>query len=218
MDHDNHINPGSVKSYLSGLVQQLELDLSAICGIRTSRFIAKVMKGCLRLRSTEVKRKQALSIHDLVFIANQFRSSSSHNDLLFSALLVTGFHVLSHLGELTFPDNPSIHDWWKVSKRSSLIIRDNEYKYLLPAHKADRFFEGNQVLIGSFNLSVFDPYPSFLAYLSSRDRLFFVGVTAVAHSHGWCTNPFLLSLVFSCLFSKIIGGSINVCWGCYLPS
>ena len=39
----HHINPHSVKSYLSGLVQQLEPDYPAIRQLRSSRHIAKVM-------------------------------------------------------------------------------------------------------------------------------------------------------------------------------
>jgi len=46
----HHINPRSVKSYLSGLVQQLELEFPSIHNIRSSRFINKVMCGCLKLQ------------------------------------------------------------------------------------------------------------------------------------------------------------------------
>jgi len=62
----HHINPWSVKSYLSGLVQQLELDFPQICKILSSIFINKVMQGCLKLRGTEIQQKKVLTIQDII--------------------------------------------------------------------------------------------------------------------------------------------------------
>ena len=87
-------------------------------------------------------------------------------------LLATGFHGLLRLGKLTFLDNSSIRDWHKVIKRHSLTVWQHEYKFLLPAHKADHFFEGNCVLIRVFSPELFDPVPVFFHYLTSRDHLF----------------------------------------------
>jgi len=143
----SHISPRSVKSYLSGLMQQLEPDFPSIRSVWSSRLISKVMRGCLKMNSTKVRRKKPLSICNVSFIANHFHLSTSHNNLLFAALLVTGFHALLRLGELTFPDNRTIRDWRKVTRHSSLCIHSHDYEFLLPAHKADRFFEGNRVLV-----------------------------------------------------------------------
>lgn len=143
----HHINPRSVKSYLSGLVQQLEPDFPAIRQLRASRHINKVMRGCLKMNTKAVTRKNALTLDDLRFVADRFQLSTSHDDFLFTAMLVTGFHGLLRLGEMTFPDDFSIRDWRKMVRCQSLILRPHEYKFLLPAHKADRFFEGNRVLI-----------------------------------------------------------------------
>jgi len=163
----SHINPHSVKSYLSGLVQQLEPDFPSVWDIQSSHLISKVMRGSLKMNAFEIRRKKPLSIQDVSFITKRFTSSTSHNDLLFTALLVTGFHALLCLGELTFPDNVTIRDWQKVSCRATLCIRSHQYEFLLPAHKADHVFEGNRVLIQSFDQSVFDPLPPFLSYISS---------------------------------------------------
>lgn len=168
----HQISPRSVKSYLSGLVQQLEPDLPSICEVWSSRIITKVMHGCLKMRGTEVKRKRALSLQDVAFIIDRFKYSQNHNNFLFLALLVTGFHGLLRFGELTFPDNPAICNWRKVSKHSSLIMCTLEYEFLLPAHKADKFFEGNHMLICAFPSLSFSPIPIFLSYLSSRDHYF----------------------------------------------
>ena len=73
----HHINPRSIKSYLSGLVQQLEPDYPQICEIRSTNFINKVMRGCLRMRGTEIQRKKALTIHDIISITVRGRSTSS---------------------------------------------------------------------------------------------------------------------------------------------
>ena len=167
----HHIRPKSVKSYLSGLVQQLEPDFPSVRAVRNSRVVVKVMKGCLKTRGQAVRRKLPLSFDDLCYVSNKYLLSKSHNDLLFATLLVTGFHGLLRLGELTFPDNSYLRDWRKVTKRSSVVLLRRQYEFFLPAHKADRFFEGNKVLISSFNSS-FDPFPIFYRYLCSRDRLF----------------------------------------------
>jgi hypothetical protein len=129
------------------------------------------MKGCLKTRGQAVRRKLPLSFEDLCFVNNKYIVSSTHNDLLFTALLITGFHGLLCLGEMTFPDSSYLRDWRKVTKRSSLVLQQHQYEFLLPAHKADRFFEGNKVLISSFSSS-FDPFPVFYCYLLSRDRNF----------------------------------------------
>ena len=129
------------------------------------------MKGCMKSRGEAVRRKLPLAVSDLIFIKNRFSFSQSHDNLLFAALITTGFHGLLCLGELTFPDNRYIGDWCKITKRSSLSTWPHQYKSLLTAHKADCFFEGNKVLICSFPSSI-DPCPIFYRYLSSRDHLF----------------------------------------------
>jgi hypothetical protein len=75
------------------------------------------------------------------------------------------------LGELTFPDDKNLHNWKKVTRRDTVHISDNQYEFTLPGHKADRFFEGNRIIILAkrFNHS---PLLHFSNYISSRDRLF----------------------------------------------
>jgi len=51
----SHISPRSVKSYLSGLVQQLEPDFPSIREIWSSRLISKVMRGCLKIIQSKSK-------------------------------------------------------------------------------------------------------------------------------------------------------------------
>ena len=67
--------------------------------------------------------------------------SNSHNDLLFFVILLVGFHVLMCLGELSF---------------------------FLPGHKANKFFEGNKIIVPQ-NSSGNNPDEPFCKYLQSRD-------------------------------------------------
>ena len=167
-----HISPRSVKTYLSGLVQQLEPNFPSVREVRASRLVVKTMKGCLKTRSQAIQRKLPITVHNLQLLVDRLPPSPDHDDLLFCTLLSTGFHGLLRLGEMTFPDNSSIRDWRKVTKRSSLVIRGHQYEFLLTAHKADRFFEGNKVVICSFSPNSFDPFSIFSRYISSRDYLF----------------------------------------------
>ena len=151
-----------------------------------------------------VERKDPLTIGDLRFVEDKFRHSRDHDDFLFVTLLFTGFHGLNRLGEFTFPNDPSIRDWRKVIRRSSLILRPHEYTFQLPAHKADRFFEGNKVVVCAFPSSglPFDPFPSFLRYLHSRDSLF----PASSLTGDIPTRSFFMSR-FHSVFSKSYGGA-----------
>ena len=55
--------------------------------------------------------------------------------------------------------------------RSSLSWVDNEYEFLLPAHKADTTFEGNRVHIAHI-INAPNPQPFMKRFITSRDRLF----------------------------------------------
>jgi len=74
------------------------------------------------------------------------------------------------LGELSLPDDKSLHDWRKVTRRSTVRIQTDQYSFHLPYHKADRYFEGNWIIVRRDQFK-HDPLFHFLAYLESRDRL-----------------------------------------------
>lgn len=78
----HHIRPDSVKSYLSGLVQQLDPDFPSIREIRANRLVKKVMKGCMKTRGQPARRKLPLTIEQLCLVKNKFQASKTHNDLL----------------------------------------------------------------------------------------------------------------------------------------
>jgi hypothetical protein len=48
--------------------------------------------------------------------------STAHDDLLFLAMLLSGFFALMHLGELTFHNDVRLRNWKKVTKRSTVVV------------------------------------------------------------------------------------------------
>jgi hypothetical protein len=167
----HHIKPSSVDSYLSGICQQLEPYFPTIRDTRKSMLCRRTLEGCKRLRGVPTKRKRALSMDDLQHVVNHYSDSQHHDDLLFVAQLLTGFFALMRLGELVVSDDKTIIDPKKITARTSVSFSDNDYRFFLPSHKADRFFEGNTIIIQKHNLAI-NPLSHFRKYLSSRDRLF----------------------------------------------
>src|SRR5271168_4501630 len=66
------------------------------------------MTGCLRRFGRPTNRKAPFSRTDLLYVLTKTPSPRSHDDLLFLALLFTGFHALMRLGELVFPDKKDL--------------------------------------------------------------------------------------------------------------
>ena len=167
----HHIKPDSVNSYLSGICQQLEPYFPSIRQTRNSVLCRRTLAGCKRLRGVPTKRKRALTMDDLRTVINHYSTSTSHDDLLFVSQLLTAFFALMRLGELTISDDKSIFDHRKITSRTSVSVSDEDYRFFLPSHKADKFFEGNTVIIQHHDISI-DPLSFFKKYLISRDRLF----------------------------------------------
>ena len=127
---------------------------------------------CKQLRGVPTKRKWALTLLDLQTVLDYYANSSSHDDLLvFVSQLLTGFFALMRLGELTVSDDKSLLDYRKITSRTSLSLSNDDYCFFLPSHKADKFFEGNIVIIQRHTSSI-NPLSFFKKYLSSHDRLF----------------------------------------------
>lgn len=175
-----HIRPQSVESYLTGLCHELLPHFPDMKLWRMSQLVTKTLKGCKKLKGTSPNRKHALTLSNLCQIPPTL-SSSDLDDALFMSLIMTGFFGLLRLGELTYPDNYQLHDPRKVSRRSTVTIRPDAFSFILPFHKADRFFEGNIIIIKQREEAP-DPYAYFLAYLRLRDERF------PFHSALWITS------------------------------
>jgi hypothetical protein len=166
----HHVNPRSVNTYLSGISQQLETHFPAVKESRNSTIVRRTLQGCMRMRGSTTTRKRALTVDDLQLVVNHYHDSSSHDDLLFVAMIFTGFFGLLRLGELTFPDDTSLQNWKKVTRRNTVNVQDDRYEFLLPGHKADRFFEGNRIIIPALRFN-HNPLHHFQQYITSRDTI-----------------------------------------------
>jgi len=162
----HHIKPNSVGTYLSGICHQLEPYFPDIHSSRNSALVHHTLQGCKRMRAVPTSCKQALTFEDLETVVNKLSSSIDYNNVLFLTQLLTGFFALFRLGEMTYPDDPELRDLRKVTKHSSVQTDDISYKFFLPGHKADRFFEGNTIIVCK------NPHKCFLAYLRACDAKF----------------------------------------------
>ena len=169
----SHINPKSVNSYLSGICWQLKPFFPEIRHNRKSLLVSRTVAGCLRRFGTPVQRKSPFSHADLQHVLHSLPATPSHDELLFCALLLTGFHALMRLGELVFPDTRALRNYRKISLRHTVTVSvlPPQYSFFLPSHKGDRTFEGNTILVQKTTTPT-DPYSPFIAYLASRDTLF----------------------------------------------
>ncbi|PIL25318.1 hypothetical protein GSI_13207 [Ganoderma sinense ZZ0214-1] len=120
----------------------------------------------MRLYSKPVKRQRALAPE-----SRRPPGSALHDDQLFLAELLTGFHGLLRLGELVWPDNPNLRTSRKLSLRTSVELSPSSFSFLLHSHKSDRFFDGDRVLVDR-DLSGASSLQAFNTYLSSRDAKF----------------------------------------------
>jgi len=96
---------------------------------------------------------------------------TEHDDLLSHAQLNIGFTRLLYLGELTWPNQISLHDYRKVTLRSSLKLHAREYSFWLQTHKADTTFEVNRIVIRKISNAP-DPCPIMEHYTRSHNILF----------------------------------------------
>jgi hypothetical protein len=166
----SHIKPDSVDSYLSGIANQLEGFFPDVRKNRNSILVSRTLAGCKRRFGTAVNRKRPLSRADLLFLVLKIGLSESHDDMLFLAMIIIGFYALLRLAEMAFPDKLKMRNYKKVTLRHTVKISSTAFSFLLPGHKADRFFEGNTILIRKNDLQI-DPHKIFTRYLSSRDNL-----------------------------------------------
>ncbi|KAF9022428.1 hypothetical protein BDZ89DRAFT_903270, partial [Hymenopellis radicata] len=164
-----HIQPRSVGSYLSGISNKLEPYFPEVRANRSSYLVKRTLAGCLKMHSIPVKRKLPLSRNHILAAIASLTPSSTHDDVLFVAMLCTGFAGLMRLGELSVPDDRKIRDYRKCSLRSSVVTLNGGYGFDLPYHKGDRFFEGNRIRI--LRRGTARPDPVFKRYLMSRDTI-----------------------------------------------
>jgi hypothetical protein len=201
----SYIRPDSVETYLSGISHQLEPHFPDVRRARASYLVKRTLRGCKRLRGSPVQRKRALTLEDIGRVITYYASSTLHDDILFVCMLLTGFFALMRLGELAFPDDESIRDWRKVIRRDSVRLTSEQYGFLLPHHKADRYFQGNQVIVRKDQFQ-HDPLAIFISYLTSRDRLFPFSTPLWITSQGHVPTRSFFTHRLRLFFNKSVGG------------
>ncbi|EJD54802.1 hypothetical protein AURDEDRAFT_36689, partial [Auricularia subglabra TFB-10046 SS5] len=165
----HYINAKSVKSYLSGIVNSLEGLYPDVRASRNAALVRNTLGGCLKMSSHVTQRKSPLTRSDVGRMIARYENGS-HDDLLFLAILVTGFNGLNRLGELVWPDSTSLQDYRKVVNFTSLRRTPDFFSFFLPGHKGNRFFNGNTVLITRRNDEA-NALPTMGRYLDSRMTL-----------------------------------------------
>ncbi|TDL26837.1 hypothetical protein BD410DRAFT_699965, partial [Rickenella mellea] len=165
------IQPNSIANYLSGICSNLEEFFPDVKTVRQSPLVRRTLAGAQRLRGSGVTRKQAFAAEDLMVVINAYGNSVIHDDILFLAQFLTAFTALLRLGEICFPDNLALQDYRKCMPRARVEEYTDHFVLFLPGHKADRFFEGNKIVIPRTS-SPTDAYARITTYLQSRDKLF----------------------------------------------
>ncbi|EJD39637.1 hypothetical protein AURDEDRAFT_36620, partial [Auricularia subglabra TFB-10046 SS5] len=169
----------SVRTYLSGIAHSLEPFYPHVRASRSADLVRNTVAGCIKMSSHHVTRKSLLSRHDLGRMFQKYGSSPSHDDLLFLAILFTGFNGLLRLGELVWPDSAAQQDFRKVITHASFAWdsaatpgepHSRHYSFLLPGHKGNRFFDGDTVVVTERADSA-NAVPIMRAYETSRSQL-----------------------------------------------
>ncbi|KAF8233420.1 hypothetical protein L208DRAFT_1395658, partial [Tricholoma matsutake] len=134
-----------------------------------------------------------------------YSENPNHDDLLFCTQLCIGFFALMRLGELTWPEDKDLRDPRKLTKQSSVIINDTFLQFFLPGHKANKFFEGNTIIVCQ-NPFPCNPMVLFKSYLRSHNHLFPLSFPSWLMANGTVpTRSFFMHRL--CLFfQKDVGG------------
>ena len=205
----HYINPRSVNTYLSGITQQLEADFPTIKEAWNSALVCRTLQGCMRMKGRTTVRKHTLTTDDLHLVVNHYRNSTLHDDLLFVSVLQTGFFGLLRLGEMTFSDDMSLQNWRKVTRRSTVKIQGTHYEFLLPGHKADRYFKGNKIIIPAERFG-HTPLAHFSKYIASCDRLHLIASPLWLTAAGKIpTRSFFISCLWFFFDGDIAGQSMR---------
>jgi hypothetical protein len=165
--------------YLSGARHFLSVIYPDFDANRAHPLVQATIRGSRKVRADPVRRKQALRPFHLSLFLRTADDSGSYDDLLFVTILSCGFYACHRMGELVQKDDRSLFDYRKIIKRASLSFSDGRAQYHLPYHKADPFYRGTDILLGSHKIAC--PVQLLHRYISRRDAV-----------HG-CRSPLFLT-------------------------
>jgi hypothetical protein len=155
--------------YLSGAQHFLSVLYPSFDANRAHPLVQATIRGSRKVRADPVHRKLPLRPHHLAHFLTLAEVSSSYDDLLFVAILSCGFYACHRIGELVQKNDRSLFDSRKVIKRASFSFSNRRAQYHLPYHKADPFFRGTMILLGSHDVAC--PVRLMADYVSRRDAV-----------------------------------------------
>ncbi|KAF8426442.1 hypothetical protein L210DRAFT_3652909 [Boletus edulis BED1] len=115
---------------------------------RDNPVVKRTLAGRLRRARQQPSRKPPLDLTILHRVLHPPMQSALHDDLLFAALLASGFYALMRLVDAA------------------------SFSFNLPTHKTLKVGHGNTIMVRSFHGGV-DPLPVIDQYIHSRDHLFY---------------------------------------------
>ncbi|KLO04780.1 hypothetical protein SCHPADRAFT_840208, partial [Schizopora paradoxa] len=166
-----YVKPSTIASYLSGICNKLKPYFPSVRTTRQSRIVAQTLNGARRLCGTADERKCPLTSEDLLSLATTFGNATAHDEKLFFAAVMAGFHGLLRVSELTMPNLKSARDPQKYMLRHKVVLEDHRVTLHLPGHKADQYLAGHQIILQQHQNHL-DPCAPLQKYLDSRDALF----------------------------------------------
>ena len=83
--------PRSVGNYLSGICHELEAFFPNVCSNRRHMLVTRTLQGCKQLHSKPTTRKLPLPASIFTFIDQTMPTPATHDQLLFVAMIKTGF-------------------------------------------------------------------------------------------------------------------------------
>lgn len=136
---------------------------------RSHPLVQATIRGSRKVRADPVNRKLPLRPDHLACFVKIARDSGSYDDLLFAVILSCGFYACHRTGELVQKNDRTLFDSRKVIKRASLSFSQHRVQYHLPYHKADPFYRGTLILLGSHEVGC--PVQLLGEYVACRDML-----------------------------------------------
>lgn len=136
-----------------------------------SCLVRNMLKGCQKRFGKPANRKPLLLAPHVRTDIYSLSNRTSYGYVLFLSILLCGHFGLHCLGELVDPDDPALRSHRKVIKRPTFSFSLIGASYVLPFHKADRYFLGNTVVIPWRNNNL-DPIPVLCDYITACDLRF----------------------------------------------
>jgi len=155
--------------YLSGARHFLSILYPDFDANRAHPLVQATIRGSRKVRADAIRWKLPLRLDHLALFCRAARIVGHYDDLLFVTILSCGFYACHRMGELVQNNDRTLFDCWKVIKRASLSFSHRRAQYHLPYHKADPFYQGTAILLGSHDVAC--PVQLLLDYVSRRDAV-----------------------------------------------